>query len=451
MQKTFSIITMGCKLNQFDSELMRQSLLRRNWVHRPVEGEARVCIINSCTVTSRSDARCRNAVRRVRRASPDAFIVVTGCYAETQPNCLEGMAEVDLVLGNAGKESIAAALDRIAAGEKLPARKAGAVAVSAPGIPAGGIETFFGHARAFVKIQDGCDASCSYCIVPRARGRARSVPVESVLEQVRVLSANGYREMVLTGIHIGRFGADLEPPDSLAGLLEEMLRSDPQIRIRLSSLEPTEVNSRIIELMRAGDRIAPHLHIPLQSGDDRTLAAMSRNYRAAEFRAVIENVARELGNVAIGTDIIVGFPGETEERFENTFRLVHDLPFSYLHVFAFSSRPETAAAAMDAPVRADAARRRSRRLIELGASKRRAFLQSQVGRSAIAVIEGPVSQSSSFTRSLTGNYCEVLLPRNAAPRGTLARIRVARFSRGSLYGEIAAPIGAAAAPDRNGV
>lgn len=434
MEKTFSILTLGCKLNQFDSELMRQSLLRDQWEYRRPGEDARVYIINSCTVTGRSDARCRNAVRKTRRTAPGAFIVVTGCYAETEPHALSAMSEVDLVIGNKDKERIAAVLARI----EPPARPG-----SSPGIPRGaggraapgrGIESFLDHARAFVRIQDGCDAACSYCIVPRARGRSLSVPRDAIIDQIRLLRGNGYHEIVLTGIHIGRYGADLDPPSSLASLLEEILRETTGVRIRLSSLEPTEVSPRIVDLVRSGDRVARHLHIPLQSGDDRVLRSMNRPYDANEFRTLIERIARDMDDVCIGTDLITGFPGETDECFANTLALVAALPLAYLHVFAFSPRPGTPASSLRDQVRADVKKSRSRNLIDLGAAKKRAFQRARIGNDALVVVEAPVSRTSRYARSLTGNYCEVLVPRESAVPGTLRHVRITRFSGASLYG-----------------
>ena len=434
MEKTFSILTMGCKLNQFDSEWIREALLRRNWEYRRFEEGARCYIINSCTVTARSDARCRNAVRRTRRAAPEAFIIVTGCCAETAPGRLEAMNEVDLVLGNDDKRSLPAILDRLAAlGRGALPNEADGVFVDAE-TDCILIKSFLDHARAFVKVQEGCNASCSYCVVPRARGGSRSVPAETVLDQVRLLRDNGYNEIVLTGIHIGRYGADFDPPQTFASLVESILERTDTPRIRLSSIEPTEVTPGLLTLMRETDRLAPHLHIPLQSGDDSILSAMNRPYRAADFRSRIEDIALARDTVAIGTDIIVGFPGETEECFANTYALVRDLPITHIHVFSFSSRPLTAAATMSGAVDSHSKKNRSTRIIELGASKKRAFQESHVGSVQLALVEGPAAGTSGLVRSLTGTYCEVLIPAERAEIGALVPVSISRLSSGNLYG-----------------
>jgi threonylcarbamoyladenosine tRNA methylthiotransferase MtaB len=239
---------------------------------------------------------------------------------------------------------------------------------------------------------------------------------------------------VLSGVHIGRYGADLNPPSTLADLVEAILDRTSAVRVRLSSIEMNEVTPKLLELVRATDRIAPHLHIPLQSGDDRILEAMNRSYRASGFQSRIEEIARTRDRIAIGTDIIVGFPGETETAFENTFELVRELPISYFHVFGFSPRPQTPAAAMGGTVSPEIKRERSGRLIELGKAKKRDFLESHVGSAQIVLVQGPAHQQSSLVRSLTGTYCEVLLPKQIGARGSLVPVRVSCFSRGTLYG-----------------
>ena len=438
MEKTFSTLTLGCKLNQFETEWIRESLIRKNWQFRRFEDGAAFCIINSCTVTARSDARCRKAARRAKRTNPRSFVVVTGCYAETQRASLDGMEEVDLVLGNGEKSSIPAIIDAIAERERgEPSADRGSV--SRVGMAERSeIDRFLDHTRAFVKVQEGCNASCSYCIVPRARGPSRSVPVAAILDQVAILRESGYHEIVLSGVHIGRYGADLDPPDTLANLVETILDRASDVRVRLSSIEMNEVTPRLLDLVRATDRLAPHLHVPLQSGDDRILEAMNRSYRASGFRSKIEEIARARNGIAIGTDIIVGFPGETEASFENTFQLVRDLPMSYFHVFGFSPRPQTPAASMDGTVSPERKRARSARLIELGNSKRHAFLESHVGSTQLALVQRPPHRCPSLVRSLTGTYCEVLLPKETGAPGSLVPVRVNGIHGGILYG---APLG----------
>lgn len=422
--KTFSIITFGCKLNQYESECIRESLEKMEWTYREFDEGADYFIINSCTVTGKSDSRCRNAVRRARRSIPDAKIVVTGCYAETQPDSLEIMSEVDLVIGNDEKASIPRILDSLAGTGGFDTRET----------PDPLIDEFRGHSRAFVKVQEGCNASCTYCIVPAARGRSRSIPREKVVSQIERLAGNGYSEIVLTGIHIGRYGYDIEGGIDLAGLIESILSNVDGIRIRLSSIEINEVSDRLLEVMSSTGRVAPHLHIPLQSGDDRILEAMGRPYDVASFARRIEHIAGVSEVLGLGTDCIVGFPGETDSQFRNTYDLVKRLPFTYLHVFNYSKRPGTPAAAMPNQVPPETRKARSRRLIKLGKQKRISFMKSLIGRREPALVQGPSYQFSRFSIAITGNYCEVHIKRNAELSGKLLPVTISHYSRGRLYG-----------------
>ena len=436
MDRTFSIATVGCKLNQYESQWIRERLGERGWVERRAGETAAVCIINTCGVTARSEARCRAAARRARRLAPDALVVVTGCCAETAPEGLRRTGAVDLVVDNARKRSLPDIVETLAArGAAASAGIGGALAEQPPnGAARRGISRFSGHARAFVGIQDGCDAACSYCIVPRARGRSRSVDLRDVLAEIAVLRENGYREIVLTGIHIGRYGHDASPRRELADLVESILERFDDIRVRLSSVEPTEVTPRLVDLVRASERMAPHFHVPLQSGDDDILAAMNRPYRAERYREAIAEIARCGPSVAIGADIIVGFPGETEERFERTAALAREAPLAYVHVFSFSPRPGTAAASMDGQVAAADKKRRSRALIDLGAAKRRAFEEAQIGAEHLALVEGPARPGGGWVRVLTGNYCEAIVPAGGARERSLVRVLVTSRERGMLRG-----------------
>lgn len=431
---SFSIATLGCKLNQYESECIRQYLVRRRWEYRPFGAEADFYIINTCTVTGKSDARCRNLVRRARRAAPGARIIVTGCYAETQPDALAAMSEPDLVIGNAGKWSIARIMEELR-GEINGCDNA------STGNEGMYIREFLDHARAFIKIQDGCDAACAYCIIPRARGGSRSVPAREVLAQVHCLEENGMEEIVLTGVHIGRYGRDIPGNPGLDGLLELLSERTTRPRFRLGSVEVNEITDRLIRLAATSPRIAAHLHVPLQSGDDGILRAMNRPYDTGVFRARIEKVREASETVAIGTDIIVGFPGETEEQFKNTRVFLTKLPLTYFHVFSFSPRPGTAAAEMTDRIDPGTKKRRSRELIWLGQEKRAAFMRERAGTRELALIQGHAGGREGFSTALTGSYCEVLVRNAVRPVGTLASVAVTHYRRGKLYGRIDGDVG----------
>ncbi len=421
---SFSITTFGCKLNQYESECIRQALVGRDWDFRPFGEEADYYIINTCTVTGKTDSRCRNAVRRARKAAPDSTIIVTGCYAETQAEILEKMTETDMVIGNEGKESIVNILEDLAGH-------------SCPDVTGNlDIADFYGHSRAFIKVQEGCDASCTYCIIPRARGKSRSIPADRVLGQVKKLEENGIEEIVLTGIHIGRYGKDLESGLSLDGLIESLLAETDKLRIRLSSIEVSEVSDGILNLISRTDRLAPHLHIPLQSGDDDILLAMNRPYDTSFFREKIEAVRAISDSIGIGTDIITGFPGEDVSSFRRTNEFVRSLPLTYFHVFSFSKRPGTPAESMDGQVDPDTRKARSRKLIKLGKSRKREFMRFRTGSRELAVIQGKAKRHSRFSTALTGSYCEVSVSCPSSLNGKLVPVDITHYSRGRLYGRV---------------
>lgn len=425
---TFSITTLGCKLNQYESECIRQALIERDWEFRTFGESADYYIINTCTVTGKTDSRCRNAVRRARKAAPDSTIIVTGCYAETQADILEKMVETDLVIGNGKKDSIVGIL------EDLEGRENPVSLSSDPGNF--DIANFYGHSRAFIKIQEGCNASCTYCIIPRARGRSRSVPAERVLRQVKKLEKNGIEEIVLTGIHIGRYGKDIDDRTSLDGLIESILAETGRLRLRLSSIEVNEVTEGLLSLISGTDRLAPHLHIPLQSGDDIILDAMNRPYDTSFFQKKIEAVRAISDGIGIGTDIITGFPGEDDSSFRRTFEFARSLPLTYFHVFSYSKRPGTPAETMDGQVDPDTRKSRSKKLIRLGRSKKREFMRSRTGNGELAMIQGKAKRYSRFSTALTGSYCEVSINCSSSLDGKLVPIDITHYSRGRLYGRV---------------
>ena len=421
---SFSITTLGCKLNQYESECLRQALVSREWDFMPFGEEADYYIINTCTVTGKTDSRCRNAIRRARKAAPHSTIIVTGCYAETQAEILEKMAETDMIIGNEDKESIVNILEDLAG-------RGGSV-------PAGSLDIadFHEHSRAFIKVQEGCDASCTYCIIPRARGKSRSISAGRVIDQVKKLEANGIEEIVLTGIHIGRYGKDLEQGQSLDRLIEAILSETGHLRIRLSSIEVNEVSDGILRLLADTDRLAPHLHIPLQSGDDDILRAMNRPYDISFFREKIESVRAISDRIGIGTDIISGFPGEDDSSFRRTADFVRSLALTYFHVFSFSKRPGTPAETMAGQVDPDTRKARSKKLIKIGKSKKREFMRSRTGSRELAVIQGRAKRYSRFSTALTGSYCEVSVSSSPADNGRLMPVDITHYSRGRLYGRI---------------
>jgi threonylcarbamoyladenosine tRNA methylthiotransferase MtaB len=418
--QSVAFITIGCKLNRFETEQMRELAQQHGFVCSETDRGFDVCVVNTCTVTSKSDYRSRQAVRRAIKANPDARIVVTGCYAQRCPEEVASIKGVDAVVGNLEKEKI---LRYLADGKRdrpvvevsgtdrmqtLPARTR--------------LHRFGGYTRAFIKIQDGCDNRCSYCAVPLARGGSRSKRPEDIKEEIEVLVDEGFREVVLTGVHLGAYGRDLGPPTSLAGLLEEVALVPGLRRVRLSSIEPTDFSDCLIEMMAdRATKICPHVHVPLQSGDDGVLRRMGRPYTRGFYSKVIRAIARFVPDCGIGADVMVGFPGEDVAAFENTRNLVEDLPLTYLHVFAFSRRSGTRAALLEGGVAPEEKKARSKILRDLGRAKSEAFRKSLEGKTIEVLVLD--RKAADLRVGLSGNYVKTYL-RGPVGRGQILSARV---------------------------
>lgn len=401
-----AVATLGCKVNQFDSALLAERLRSEGFTVVPFGEGADVCIINTCTVTARTDYQSRQLVRRASKYCPGAGVVVTGCYAQVAPAELAEMPGVAAVVGNAEKDALPGFLDRILdeRGKIIVGdiRRCG----SMPSVTA---DVFPGRTRAILKVQDGCDAFCTYCIVPFSRGRSRSLPPPDVLRQAARFAESGYREVVLTGIHLGSYGSDLAPSASLAGLLAGFDDIDGVERVRLSSIEPMEVTPELISRMASSEKLCRHLHVPLQSGDDRILKLMGRNYTGDQFRLLVKGLTEAVPDIAVGVDVMAGFPGEGEEEFRRTAALVEELPIAYLHVFPYSRRPGTPAADFPHQVPEEAKKRRAALLRSLGAKKRASFARRFVGKEVSVLVEGKADRQTGLMKGFTDNYIPVLI------------------------------------------
>lgn len=404
MKKTVAIATLGCKTNQFESAAMAEQLESSGYRVIPFAERADIYIVNSCTVTARTDAETRKLIRRARRLNPQARIVATGCYAQVSPGELEKLPELDCVLGNGEKREIAALLET---GEN----RVGEVTAT-PSAATQPLTSFAEHTRAFLQIQNGCDSFCSYCIVPYARGTSRSSAPGEVLEGVRRMADSGFKEVVLTGIHLGAYGLDLEPQHSLTDLVAEIDRQQLIPRLRLGSIEPNEIDSELIDLMHDSALICPHLHLPLQSGSDNILAAMGRRYSRSFFRDLVLKIKEHLPHAFIGADVIAGFPGESDDDFRQTLDLIEELPLSDLHVFPFSSRPGTRAATLPGHLPAHTVTSRAEILRSLARSRHARFLSEQVGR-PLMVLGQTYDTAKGIVRGLSRNYVQVEYRGNA--------------------------------------
>lgn len=329
--KRVAIITVGCKVNQFDSAGIKEIFNKKGYISVPFDKEADVYIINTCSVTSRSDSDSRNYIRRAIRRNNNAIIVVTGCYSQTSAESLLSIEGVDYIIGNNEKINIP---EIIREGK----REKPSILVSNyqdNKFKRFKVYNFSNHTRAFLKIQDGCNSSCSYCIVPKARGESRSLYPDYVIEDVIKLSEKGYKEIVLTGVNLGSYGVDLSPEYSLLELLKKIENLKVINRIRLSSIEPKEIREELKEYLSSSNVVCNHLHIPLQSGDNNILKNMNRDYDTKFFRRLIEDLKNKIRDICIGIDVIVGFPGEGEKQFENTYKFIKELPISYIHIFPY--------------------------------------------------------------------------------------------------------------------
>ena len=433
-----AVTTLGCKVNQCESAGISEALLARGMALVPFEEEADCYIINTCTVTGRTDGESRRLIRRTIRRNPAAAVLVTGCYAQRSPEEIAGIPGVRMVAGNAEKTRIPEFIEEMSANG--PRIRVGEIGKEKE-IVRPAAASFPGHTRAFLKIQDGCDASCSYCIVPHVRGGSRSIPPEEVLGRISSLGGAGFREVVLTGIHLGAYGRDLQPAADLSSLVRRIAEGSSVERLRLSSIEPREVTDELLALIgNSSGRICRHLHIPLQSGDDAILAVMNRDYDGDFFRGLIEKVRCAVPGIAMGIDVMAGFPGETEAAFERTLRLVEELPVAYLHVFPFSRRPGTPAASMTGQVSQEEKMRRTQRLRALGAAKRRSFAERFLGKTLEVLVEERQDRETRHLVGLSDNYIPVAV-RGDVSANRIVRVRPEAFRNGRLFAEALAERG----------
>jgi threonylcarbamoyladenosine tRNA methylthiotransferase MtaB len=427
---TFTIQNFGCRATDADAAATRHELLARGLNLIADHTLADIVVLNTCTVTAAADAQARETVRKIHRANPTAQIVLTGCYAQRAPEELAALPGVTLVVGNSHQSQIADAISpRTSPGDWIPLDHLQAEAMSLSRGPAKILtgDIFAQEAvtlapaqimagdrtRPILKIQDGCNNRCSYCVIPFVRGKSRSLPPNAVIAEVRALVAAGAKEIVVSGINLGSYGRDLSPRAELRPLVSRILAETDIQQIRFSSIEPQDITDDFVALVASSGRIAPHFHVPLQSGSNRTLRAMRRWYRAEHYAERIKRIRALMPDAAIGADVIVGFPGETDQDFAATAELIEKLPFTYLHVFSFSERPGTEAAKLHHVAVPDAIiRRRARALRALGEKKRAEFRASQACHKMRALTlqrRGP-----DWTEALTGNYLKVRVARHFA-------------------------------------
>lgn len=434
MDKRVAISTLGCKVNQYESAVLAGAFHQRGYRVVEFATAADVYIINTCTVTRLGDRKSRQLIRRATRTNPNALIVVTGCYAQVAPAEIMAIPGVDLVVGTQDRTKLVDLVETAEKGREpvnLVTDLAGRdLFEEDEALP------WQERTRAFLKIQDGCNNYCTYCIVPYARGKLRSRKPEEVVRLAGKLAAAGYKEVVLTGIHTGSYGQDLPYDITLAGLLRRLEQVDGLARIRLSSIEPHDITLELVEVLAASPLFCRHLHVPLQSGDEFVLQKMGRRYTAWEFARLAEVLQENIAGLGLTTDVIVGFPGESEEAFDNTYGLVKKCRFSKLHVFKYSPRPGTPAAAFNEQVEAGLKEKRSRDLITLGRELEHNFAASLSGQVLSVLVERQCPKDVDFYEGLADNYVRVLFPGQERLVGSIVQVLVESIDGTTIKGRI---------------
>ena len=439
---TVSISTLGCRLNQVESQEML-ALLETHGFRVASAGErADVSVVNTCTVTGRADFSDRQAIRRIRREQPGTLLVVTGCFAQTDPEAVAAIPGVDLVVGNQEKYQLPELIRPLLAARGPDPRRAGPSIRVAPidtarAVPIAPFSRVAGRSRAFVKVQDGCQHRCAFCIVPAARGASRSQDPAVVIEQVQALAAAGYRDVTLTGVDLGHYGWDLAPRTTLAALVTRLADTPGLQWLRLSSILPAYMSDALIDAIAGSGVVAPHLHVPLQSGSDRVLRLMRRPYNTRMYRRLVERLAARIPGLGLGTDLIAGHPGESPDDFAETLMLVRELPLSTLHVFSYSDRRGTEAARLPGRVPERVIAERSRALRALGREKSLAFRGALVGQVRSALVLETPDRATGLSAGLTAHYVEVLFEGAAGLARSIVPVEITAVTAERTLGRLA--------------
>lgn len=417
--KKVAFYTLGCKVNQYETNAMAQELMQNQYEIVEPEEKADIYIINTCTVTNMADRKSRQMLRRVKEINPSSIVIAVGCYAQVAKDELEKMDEIDLVLGINEKKNIIEYIKRY---ENLgqEQNEISDVLHQKEFVDFGNV-VYTEKTRAVIKVQDGCDRFCSYCIIPYARGRIRSRKPESVINEITEISKNGIKEVVITGIHVASYGRDFSNNYSLIDLLEEINKIDGIERIRLSSLEPTIISEEFVERLSKLDKICDHFHLSLQSGCDETLKRMNRRYTTEEFSKAVDLLRKAYSEVALTTDIIVGFPAETDEEFETTYKYLDKVDFYKMHIFKYSQRRGTKAAVMPNQIDGNIKEERSRRLIELSDIKQKQHNKKYINKTVEVLLE---ERDGKYIKGHTTNYIVVKVETDKNLENTIQKVKI---------------------------
>lgn len=422
--------TFGCKVNQYESQALKEDLHRHGFRQRNENEEPDLVVVNTCTVTHKSDRKARKAIRRFHREHPDAKLVVVGCYAENSPETIREIEGVDDVLPHQEKYRMASRITGET--EQESPKERGNVEQTVQGAN--------GRTRAWVKIEDGCNLFCNFCIIPKIRGKPRSKTPEKVLQEIDELSEQGYKEVVLTGIHVGCYGADIEKDHILAELIRRVGEQNAVPRVRLSSIEADEVHEELLQAMSEAPNFLPHIHMPLQSGSDKILDRMDRRYRTEEYRERVDQIRNYFDEPAITTDVIVGFPGETEENFQETVEFCKDVEFSDMHIFSYSDREGTEAADMEPKVPSDVINKRVQQLRRLNKLLSYRYRKKLLGNTVEVLTEGAREDGEHdkpyISQGLSRRYIRTWFRTSDEKRNTISRVKINQVERDKTFGNL---------------
>jgi len=419
----FYIKTLGCKTNQYESDRLAKELILRGWDKVSEKDNPDICLVNTCTVTKQADRKSRQMLRKLISKNPDSKVIAMGCYVNRDKEELKDISGIFGVFPNEKKADLPDILDDILRISKSSNFNINRTRLS--NIELGRTKPEFlnysSHTRALVKIEDGCDNFCSYCIVPYVRGKPISRNKKEIINEIKYLVSEGVKEVVLTGINIGIYGKELENETDLTSLIEEILKKTNIFRVRLSSIHVNNISSSLIDLLSENNRLCPHLHISLQSGSDRILKMMRRGYNIKQFQEKINKIRFKIPKIAITTDLIVGFPGEQERDFQANLKILKKLYFSKVHVFKYSERPLTLAAGMDNKLSPDIIKERSKKALELADKLRSRYLKSNIGKRVTVLIEN-ITEDNNWRRGTSENYIKVTFKDKASKKGEIANV-----------------------------
>jgi len=424
--KTISFVTLGCKVNQYDTAVLLNKLPKSKYLNKPFPEKADIYVIDTCTVTHKADSEARHYINRAKRINPDSLVIVTGCYAQVSPDEIAALSGVDYVVGNSDKFSSLMKIVREGTPQEQPQVVVKDIFKEKKRkFESPKIDFFPSRTRAFLKVQDGCNYACSFCIIPKARGRSRSLEIDEIMNRIKILKESGYKEIVLTGIHLASYGRDIST--NLYELLSIVEDSGLLSRIRLSSLDPADIDNRFIDLIKNSKTICPSFHIALQSGDEKILKSMRRRYKPEQFLEITNKIRAALPDCSLGTDIMVGFPGETETEFSNSYRTLENSELTYFHVFPYSRRKGTTAAGMKNQVNSGVIKHRSSLIRKLGVNKKISFYKNFIGKKMEILIENK-------SRGTSRNYIPVKITDGLVQQGQLMDIHITGISNEKLTG-----------------